>query len=485
MKKFIILFLFTAIFLPQYLLSQKSIHQLEYEAHKSLKKEAPLPGVKDIKIIALQDSKKDMSYSVYGYLPDWEYQNAKYNLNYDLLTHISAFEFDVDASGNISAPSYWPWSDVINAAHVKGVKVIMTAVNFTAASIHTILTDGNVKQNFINKALAIMNAYQLDGINVDFEGITTADRGSILNNFMSNLSDAVHSASPGKEVSFAGPAVNWGGWDLLGLANSCDYIFIMGYDFYGSWSTTSGASAPLTPNNGTSISIRNTVEVQYADVTNTKPKKLILGVPYYGQKWKTVDSLPHSTSTGYVGSTRFSSDAIDSKTYGVLWATDTQTPYYTYNYGGIWTQVWFDNETSLGLKYQLAQDKGYKGVGMWALNYDGTRQELWNELRKRFYRAPNGVKNNPEQVSSFKLNQNYPNPFNPSTKISFTLRKTSYVSLKIYDMFGREVKELLNTEKPAGTYELLFDAKNLASSVYFCRLIAGEYFQTIKMSLMK
>lgn len=485
MKKFFLLFLLCVFILPEYLYSQKSIHQLEYEAHSGLKKEAALPEAANLKIIPLVQSKQSMSSAVYGYLPDWEYQSARYNLQYDLLTHISAFDFVVETDGNITAPSYWPWSDVINAAHAKGVKVIMTAVNFTQSSIHTMLTNASIKQNFINRAIAIMQAYQLDGINVDFEGLATADRGSLINSFMSNLTDAIHTALPGKEVSFAGPAVNWGGWDLLGLANACDYIFIMGYDFYGSWSTNSGASSPLTPNKGSSISIKNTVEVQYAEVTNTKPYKLILGVPYYGQKWKTVDSLPHSTSAGYVGSTRFQNDAVDSKTFGSLWATDTQTPWYRYKTNGVWYQVWFDDDSSLGLKYQLAQNKGLKGVGMWALNYDGARPELWNELRKRFYKIPDGVEDNQQEAASFKLNQNYPNPFNPATKISFSLPKTSFVSLKIYDMFGREVKELLSAEKPAGTYELLFDAKDLASSVYFCRLHAGSYFQTIKMNLIK
>ncbi len=316
MKKNIILFLLSAVCLSQIIFAQKSIHQIEHEAHLSLKKEAALPEISSIRILPLINEKKDMTHAVYGYLPDWEYQSARSNLNYDLLTHISAFDFVVESNGNITAPSYWPWSDVINAAHAKGVKVIMTAVNFTQASIHTLLTDQNAKQNFINRAIAIIKAYQLDGINVDFEGMATADRGALINGFMSNLTDAIHTELPGKEVSFAGPAVNWGGWDLLGLANSCDYIFIMGYDFYGSWSANSGASSPLTPNKGSSISIKNTVETQYAEVTNTKPNKLILGVPYYGQKWKTVDSLPHSVSAGYVGSTRFRDDAINSQHYG-------------------------------------------------------------------------------------------------------------------------------------------------------------------------
>lgn len=485
MKKLIILF-FCCYFLPFNSYSQKSIHQIDYESHLNLKKQAPLPEVENLKIIPLKQVNKNLSHFIYGYLPDWEYPTARYTLNYDLLTHISAFDFVVDANGNITNPSYWPWTDVINAAHSKGVKVIMTAVNFTQSSIHNLLVDPNAKQNFINRAIAIIKAYQLDGINVDFEGMSTDDRGSLLNNFMSNLSDAIHYELPGKEVSFAGPAVNWGGWDLLGLANACDYIFIMGYDFAGSWSTKSGAVAPLDPNPGSSISIRNTVEVQYSEVTNSNPKKLILGVPYYGQKWKTADSLPHSSIVSYVSSTRFRDDAGNSQTFGLIWASNTKTPWYRYKVDNSWYQVWFDNDSSLGLKFQLAKDKGFKGVGMWALGYDGSRNELWDELRRKFYIPTNSISDN-NKLTNFRLNQNYPNPFNPGTKISFYIPKYSFVSLKIYDIYGRLITTLIDEYKNAGNYVLTFEADkfNLSTGIYFYSLKTGDFTDTKKMILIK
>jgi len=486
MKKFLLV-LFSLSILCTSLFSQKSIHQLEYENHLSLNKESPFPETQNMKIIPLRNVNKNLTHFIYGYLPDWEYPSARYTLNYDLLTHISAFDFVVDANGNITAPSYWPWTDVINAAHSKGVKVIMTAVNFTQSSIHNLLTDQNAKQNFINKAIAIIKAYELDGINVDFEGLAVNDRGSLLNNFMSNLTDAIHYELPGKEVSFAGPAVNWGGWDLLGLANSCDYIFIMGYDFAGSWSTKTGAVAPLDPNPGSSISIRNTVEVQYSEVTNSKPNKLILGVPYYGQKWKTSDSLPHTSIVSYVSSTRFRDDALNSQTFGILWSTNTKSPWYRYQVDNSWYQVWFDNDSSLGLKYQLAKSKGFRGVGMWALGYDGSRPELWNELRKHFYYSTSSVANHNQIVNDFSLSQNYPNPFNPETNIKFYLNKNSFITLKVFDSFGRTVAILLNEYKLKGNYSVPFNAQlySISSGVYFYSIISENFSDIKKMVYIK
>jgi hypothetical protein len=85
----------------------------------------------------------------------------------------------------------------------------------------------------------------------------------------------------------------------------------------------------------------------------------------------------------------------------------------------------------------------------------------------------------------FALMQNYPNPFNPSTIINYQLAINSFVSLKIYDISGREVKQLVNTIQPAGYYTVSFDAKNLSSGMYFYSLKAGEYSSVKKMVLVK
>ena len=86
---------------------------------------------------------------------------------------------------------------------------------------------------------------------------------------------------------------------------------------------------------------------------------------------------------------------------------------------------------------------------------------------------------------SFNLYPNYPNPFNPSTTISFTLSKSSHISLLIYDIHGREVESLIEGIQPAGSHSIEWNASNLASGVYFYRLTAGEFIQTRKMILIK
>jgi hypothetical protein len=87
--------------------------------------------------------------------------------------------------------------------------------------------------------------------------------------------------------------------------------------------------------------------------------------------------------------------------------------------------------------------------------------------------------------TEFVLEQNYPNPFNPSTVISYRLPVISKVTLKVYDILGREVVTLVNEEQPAGNYEVEFNSKAISSGIYFYTLQAGSFISTKKMILLK
>ena len=85
----------------------------------------------------------------------------------------------------------------------------------------------------------------------------------------------------------------------------------------------------------------------------------------------------------------------------------------------------------------------------------------------------------------FELSQNYPNPFNPVTKINYELRVTNYVSLKVFDILGNEIKSLVSNNQPAGSYEISFDGEGLSSGIYFYNLSAGSLSETKRMTLLK
>ena len=85
----------------------------------------------------------------------------------------------------------------------------------------------------------------------------------------------------------------------------------------------------------------------------------------------------------------------------------------------------------------------------------------------------------------FSLEQNYPNPFNPTTSINFTLPQISIVTLKVYDVLGREISTLVNEEREAGSYSFKFNGSELSSGFYFYTVNAGNYTSTKKMLLIK
>lgn len=88
-------------------------------------------------------------------------------------------------------------------------------------------------------------------------------------------------------------------------------------------------------------------------------------------------------------------------------------------------------------------------------------------------------------VSSFELQQNYPNPFNPVTTIKFSISENSFTTLIVYDVLGNKIANLVNEEKPAGEYEINFDAQNIPSGVYLYTIISGSYTDSKKMILIK
>ncbi len=95
------------------------------------------------------------------------------------------------------------------------------------------------------------------------------------------------------------------------------------------------------------------------------------------------------------------------------------------------------------------------------------------------------IKNISLVVNDYNLRQNYPNPFNSSTIIRFSIGKEGYVSLRVFDITGKEVEQLISQEMKPGEYQIVFKAENLSSGIYFYTLRCGNYFQTKQMILVK
>jgi len=92
--------------------------------------------------------------------------------------------------------------------------------------------------------------------------------------------------------------------------------------------------------------------------------------------------------------------------------------------------------------------------------------------------------------SSYSLSQNYPNPFNPTTQIKFGIPQDSRVTLKVYDVLGREIRTLMSDDLRAGYHTIEWDGRNnfggkVSSGMYIYRIVAGKFVKTLKMMMLK
>jgi len=118
----------------------------------------------------------------------------------------------------------------------------------------------------------------------------------------------------------------------------------------------------------------------------------------------------------------------------------------------------------------------------------GWAQNSWNTLAHTTNGGGtiNQITNSNEQIAkNYILYQNYPNPFNPSTNIKYRIANNSFVTLKVYDIMGREIETPVNEIQKPGEYEVSFNAGKLSSGIYFYKLVAGEYSETKRMILLK
>lgn len=174
-----------------------------------------------------------------------------------------------------------------------------------------------------------------------------------------------------------------------------------------------------------------------------------------------------------------------------------------------YSDVWFTQSNDGGMTWTPSEnltntallDERYPSISKW--NAPGEANIVWTSKNKSglyafpgladtvratqvFYKKVlTGVKPTGEITTGFKLNQNYPNPFNPATKIDYSIQKSGLVTIKVFDVLGKEVTTLLNEVLQPGTYQTTFDGQKFASGIYYYRMTASGYTNTRKMMLLK
>ena len=280
-------------------------------------------------------------------------------------------------------------------AQSHGGKVKLCTTLFGSTDLTTLLSSPMNRQTAINNLLsAVINAGG-DGIDIDFESLPFSQRENMVQ-FMSDLTDAFHSAIPNSVVTMATPPVDWNGsWDYQALADITDGLFIMAYNYHWSGSANAG---PVSPLGGFYYDVGWTID-DYLFYSDGNSEKLILGLPYYGYDWPVENENIYSPATG-TGTARIYSVAADlADSYGQNWDISSNTHWIPY-YSNEWRQCWYDDSLSLSIKYQAAVDADFAGVGMWALGYDTGTTELWSALENQFASCdPTGDINSDEIIN--------------------------------------------------------------------------------------
>ncbi len=337
-----------------------------------------------------------------GY-PSWKFS---------LLGTVAFFALHVGANGGISQDSAWSvWNSsaltgLLTAAHSAGTKVVVTIDLQDFQSGTPNMCAGLVNRaTTVSQTVAQVVAKGVDGVNVDYEGLNgTCPNGqtsqSMLTAFIQQLRAALPSGSYLSIDTYASSAIDTlGFFDIAGLNQYVDAFFVMAYDLeYSNWrhapvycsSFCLGPTAPLTGYyyNDTSTAAQYTAVVPAS--------KVILGVPYYGRKACVGSTNPNQYPTGSVIADGYQDASGESTAGAVLsgsyvahrdandpagqerWDTWTNTSL------GCVRELYWDDVTSLGRKYDLVNQDGLRGVGIWTLNYGGGAPELWSALQSHF-----------------------------------------------------------------------------------------------------
>jgi len=230
-----------------------------------------------------------------------------------------------------------------------------------------------------------------------------------------------------------------------------------------------------------------------------------------GSSWSIATQLPEgacalSSSGDIVFATLGLTGVVVSTNNGLLWTWQNLnglpqtfvTSIFIYgNYvfaglqgGGVYKtanlgQQWIPVNEGIENKYVSAEyvwrNYIYAGLRKFYVR-DSSNNAVWCRPLSEITNIKTEKKEVPED---FVLEQNYPNPFNPSTNITYSLPLREFVTLKVFDILGKEITTLVNEEKPAGEYKVQFNATNLPTGVYFYRINSGNYTETKKLIVLK
>lgn len=376
----------------------KSIMQQQSEHYqaKNLKTEHQYDSLRNVetntvgnlnqKPEAVNSSTCTLNKKIFGWHPYWV--GSTYTAyQWNLLSDLCYFSYDASPTtgNNTNASFAWTTASVVTVAKNNGTKIHFCVTMFSGHS--TFWANTTAQTTLINNIVSLLNTRAGNGVNIDFEGMGSSDNAPFIT-FMTNLNNALNTANPNYQLSVCLYAVDWSGtFNIPALNNIVDFYTIMGYDYYYSGSTTAGPTSPLyNYQTGYNYTIAKSITTYIK--AGATPSKLLLGLPYYGHEWEVTANTIPATTTGNFNSSRTLSYINNTPaTYNATnksWEGTCYSPYYSYQSTSIWRQCFIDDIYSLGRKYDMVNQRGLGGIGIWALGYDAGMTSYWTLLQDKF-----------------------------------------------------------------------------------------------------
>lgn len=328
----------------------------------------------------------NLTKKIFGWHPYWS-GTVYTSYNWSMLSDFCYFDYAVSPTTgqNTNTSFAWSTSAAVTSAKSNGKKIHICATLF--GSHATFWATPAAQTTFINNIVSLLNSRGGHGVNIDFEGMGSADK-TPFKNFMVNLKNALTAANPNYELSMALYAVEWSStFDIAALNPIVTNFIIMGYDYYYSGSTTAGPESPLY-NFQTTYNYTVAKSVTYYLKQGVSASKLLLGLPYYGREWSTSGpNAPSATTGAFTTSRTYSYVKANAATYSAAnkkWEANCFNPYYSYLSSSQQRQCWIDDVYSMGRKFDMVKQRGIGGIGIWALGYDNGYNDFWQLISDKF-----------------------------------------------------------------------------------------------------
>jgi chitinase len=415
---------------------------------------------------------------VVGYYPSWSRTAYPHSVvDYQGVTHIAhAFIFP-NSDGTLDLSGFSTYPELIQTAHANGVKVVISVGGWDeirTPRFSQMVKDTSARSRFTATLRDFCLQHGYDGADIDWEYPSSSDRPHSMDLFR-ELRDSFSAVSPPLLLSIAAPSGDWSNrYDWALMTSVLDWIGVMTYDFYGSWTPKAGPNAPLygsvstTDQGWTDNSVNH-----YVNLKGVPAAKLLTGVPFYG--WQFNASAMYGPSTGASQLPHNQIAPLLESGWVRYWDSTTRVPHLVNPAQD--RVISYDDSASVSEKCAYVRSRGLGGVIIWALGQDfrNARQPLL-EVVKLELTTVTGL---PRQIAgavpeSVTLFQNYHNPFNAETTIRYALGKPAHVSLAVFDILGRRIIQLHEGWQEQGYYEVRVQSRELGSGVFYYRLRTGE-----------